>query len=124
MPMVRPVSAAIVLMTLIVQAQSGLAGKWSGEEQSRAGGVPVVLQLTVNGAALTGSVIVGESPAQAIADGKTDGKQLTFRTTILMNGKEVPLLWEGVLEDNELRLVRRLRADGPSLPLIVLKRSE
>jgi len=124
MPMRRLlVFAAMWLIAAIVQAQSGVAGKWTGEEQSPAGAVPVVLQLAVKSSSVTGSVILGENPAQAISEGKIDGKKLTFKTTIFLNGKEVPVSWEGEVQDNELRFIRTLRAGGPKLPLIVLRRS-
>jgi hypothetical protein len=116
------VFAAIWLMAAVVQAQSGLAGKWTGEEQSPAGAVPVVLQLSVKSSSVTGSVIVGESPAQAISEGKLDGKKLTFKTTTFLNGKEVPISWEGEVQDNELRFVRTL--GGRKLPSIVLRREK
>jgi hypothetical protein len=125
MPMRRllVVFAAIWLIAAAVQAQSGVAGKWTGEEQS-AGAVPVVLQLTVNSSTVTGSVIVGENPAQAISEGKLDGKKLTFKTTTLLNGKEAPISWEAEVQDNELRFIRTFGAGGRKLPPIVLRRSK
>lgn len=115
--------AAIWLIAAAVQTQSGVAGKWTGEEQS-AGAVPVVLQLTVNSSTVTGSVIVGENPAQAISEGKLDGTKLTFKTTTLLNGKEVPVSWEADIQDNDLRFVRTIGAGGRKLPPIVLRRSK
>lgn len=111
--------ATIWLITLTVFAQSDLTGKWNGTEQSAAA-VPVVLQLSVNNSNVTGSVIVGESPAQAISDGKIDGKKLMFKTTTMLNGKEAPISWEGEVQTNQLTLQRTF---GPrKLPLVVLKR--
>jgi hypothetical protein len=115
--------AAIWLISAVLSAQSDIAGKWTSEEQSR-GETVVVLQLSVKGAAVTGAVTIGESPAQALADGKVDGNRLTFKTTTLLNGKEVAVLWEGEAHDKKLTLVRSVGTSGRKLPPIVLQRSK
>jgi len=115
--------AAIWLISAVASAQSDIAGKWTTEEQSR-GDTVVVLQLSVKGSDVTGAVTVGESPAQAIADGKIDGNRLTFKTATMLNGKEVPVLWEGEAHDKKLTLVRSFGTSGRKLPPIVLQRSK
>jgi hypothetical protein len=115
------VVAAILLISAVPSAQSDIAGKWTSEEQSD---TVVVLQLSVKGSAVTGAVTLGESPAQAIADGKIDGNRLTFTTTTMLNGKEVSVLWEGEAHDNKLTLVRSFGTSGRKLPPIVLQRSK
>lgn len=70
----RSVFAAIWVVSAAVYAQSGLAGKWTGEEQSRGGTVPIVLQLSVNNSAVTGTITVGETPTQAISGGEDNRK--------------------------------------------------
>ena len=114
--------AAMWLISAVVYAQSGMTGKWTGEEQSRSGAVPVVLQLSVNSSSVTGSVMVGENPAQPISDAKINGNSLAFTTTTVLNGKEVPILWEGEAKGSELTLVRTLGTGGRKLPPIVLRR--
>jgi hypothetical protein len=113
--------AAVWLMSVVLSAQSDIAGKWTSEEQS-GGETVVVLQLSVKGSAATGAVTVGESPAQAIADGKVDGVRLTFKTTTMLNGKEVPVVWEGEAHNKKLTLVRSIGTSGHKLPPIVLQR--
>ena len=118
------VCAALWLVSAMVYAQSGMAGSWTGEEQSPRGAVPVVLQLTVNGSGATGTVTVGENPAVAIAEGTVSGRTLTFKTTTVLNGTEVPVSWEGEAKDDQLTLVRTVGAGGRTLAPIVLQRSE
>jgi hypothetical protein len=104
-------------------AQSDIAGKWMTDERSQ-GDTVVVLQLSVKGSAVTGSITVDESPAQAIADGKIDGKRLTFKTATMLNGKEVPISWDGEAHDNKLTLIRSVGTSSRKLPPIVLQRSK
>lgn len=120
---VAPLVAAIGLAATLVSAQSGLAGKWTGEEKASSGTVPVVLQLSVKDAGVTGTVTIGESPAQAISEGKADGNRLTFTTTTLLNGKEVPIAWDGEARGDELAL-ERVFGSGRALPPIVVRRSK
>ena len=120
----RSVFTAIWLVSAAVYAQSGPAGKWTGEEQSRGGTVPIVLQLSVNNSAVTGTITVGETPTQAISEGKIDGNILTFKTATMLNGKEVPVLWEGEVQDNQLPLVRTIGTGGRKRPPIAMRRSK
>jgi hypothetical protein len=119
----RFVFAAMWLISAMASAQSGMAGKWTGEEQAGGGAVPVVLQLSVNSSGVTGSVIVGENPAQPISDARIDGNNLTFKSITMLNGKETPILWEGERRDDELTLVRTFGTGGRKLPPMVLRRS-
>ena len=57
---------------------------------------------------------IGESPAQPVLEGRVDGHRLTFRTTILLNGKEQSISWEGVEKDDRLSLVRTFGSSGRS----------
>jgi hypothetical protein len=115
--------AAVWLISAGLTAQSDIAGKWTSEDQSQ-GDTVVVLQLSVKGSDVTGAVTVGESPAQAIGDGKVDGNRLTFKTTTMLNGKEVPVLWEGEAQNKKLTFVRSFGTSGRKLPRIVLQRSK
>jgi len=116
--------AAILLVSAVATAQSGFAGKWTGEEPAAGGTLPVALQLSVNGSAVTGAITVGDTPTQAISEAKVDGTSLTFKTSIMMNGKEVPMLWEGDLKDSQLTLTRSVGASGRKLPPFVMQRSK
>ena len=105
-------------------AQSTLAGKWTGDEKSARGAVPVVLQLEVKNAEATGAVTLGQNPSQAIVDGKVNGNSLTFRTVTILNGKEISFMWQGNAKDDELTLVRTLGEGGRKFPEITMRRAK
>jgi hypothetical protein len=109
--------AMLPLAAILVTAQSSMAGKWTSE-----GPAPIVLQLNVTTSGVTGTVTVGDSPTQSISDAKIDGNRLTFTTTAMLNGKEVPMSWDGELKNDALSLERAI--GGRTLPPVVLKRSK
>lgn len=116
------VSAGIAL-SAFTQAQSGLAGKWTGAEQGR-GNVtyPVTLELVVNGEEATGTVSIGDDPVKALANGKVQGTTVTFTTPVLMNGREITITWRGELKDDRLTFTRRL-GGGPEMSPLSLQRA-
>jgi hypothetical protein len=111
------VAATLTLISAMSDAQADVGGRWTNEMPSP-GEPVVVLQVVVKGSAVTGSVTVGESPAQALADGKIDGSHLTFKTTTMLN------LWDGEVRDNKLTLVRTFVTSGRKLPAVVVQRSK
>jgi hypothetical protein len=120
----RLLLAVVITLTAAASyAQAAFAGKWTNETPSP-GDPVIVLQLVVKGSGVTGSVTVGESPAQAISDGKIDGTRLSFKTTTMLNGKEADILWDGEVRDNRLTLVRTFGTSGRKLPPIVTQRSK
>jgi hypothetical protein len=68
------ISIALVL-AVVVLAQSAITGKWQGQTQS---GVEVVLDLTVTGGGLTGTLIYDGQPTR-ITDGKISKTTFTFK---------------------------------------------
>ena len=109
------------LLSALMHAQSGLAGRWTGEDApGRA--ATIVLQLTVKGSVVDGTITIGENPTQAVSNGKTEGNNVSFTTIAMINGKEVPLIWEGQLQDNKLTLTRRIGSN--KIETTVLRRSE
>jgi hypothetical protein len=118
------VVAVLVVTAASMPAQSGLAGKWEGEEKSGNGVVPVVLQLTVKGSAATGSLTLGQNPSTAISEGKITGNKVSFKTSTFMNGAEVPVLWEGELKNSKLTLMRSIGTSRGKMPPLTLERSK
>jgi hypothetical protein len=118
------VLAVLVATAAATSAQSGIAGKWNGEEKSGSGVVPVVLQLTVKGSAATGSLTVGQSPSTAISEGKVTGNKVSFKSSMFMNGSEVPVLWEGELKNSKLTLVRSVGTARGKMQPLILERSK
>ena len=71
------VVAALVVMSALVYAQGGVAGKWTGETQGRGGTVPVTLDIKADG---TGTLTQGQN-SSPLANGKVSGMTVTFTTT-------------------------------------------
>jgi hypothetical protein len=104
--------------------QSGVAGKWTGEEKSGNGVVPVLLKLTVEGSAASGSLTMGQNPSIAISDGKVTGNKVSFKTSMFLNGGEVPVFWEGELKNSKLTLSRSVGTARGKMPPVILERSK
>jgi hypothetical protein len=118
---------AFVMVCAIVAVgagQSSLAGTWKGEDAATSAATPVVLKIIVKGSDVAGTVTVGDSPAQPVLEGRVDGRRLTLKTTLLLNGKEVSISWEGMEKDDRLSLVRTFGSSGRKLPPIVLQRGD
>ena len=88
--------AIFVATTALTAAQASLAGRWQGET---ANGTPIVLDLTVNGSTLAGTLIRGDQPVP-IFDGKVSGNGFTFKATI--NGRTDG--FSGELAGDQLRI--------------------
>src|SRR5215471_7680511 len=73
------VLAAIFALSMFAYAQTGAAGKWTGEQQGRGGATPVTLELKVNGQNVTGSYKVGDNSVD-ISEGKmVDANTVQFK---------------------------------------------
>ena len=70
--------ALLLVVPALVYAQGNIAGKWTGEMQGRGGAQPVTLELTVNGAAITGTLTQGQGQPVEIQNAKLEGDTLTF----------------------------------------------
>ena len=80
------VLALLFVVTAFAYAQTGPAGKWTGETQGRGGATPVTLELKVSGTAVTGTYTQGEN-ASDISEGKVvDASTITFKRTIPPRG--------------------------------------
>ena len=116
-------AAMSLIAAVVVNAQTGFAGKWTGDRQGQSGVEPTTLELTVKGDDVTGSVTVGRSPRVQISDGQVKEGKLMFKQPALLNGQRIQISWLGELKDNELTL-DRFFPSGNTLPTLVLKRSK
>jgi len=116
--------AAMCVLSAVVYSQSTIAGRWIGQEKTSRGTDDIVLQLSVDGSTVTGTATIGGSPSQPLSDGKITGTTLTFKTPVMMNGKELSMFWDGEATDKRLTLVRTFGPGGPKLPALVLERSK
>jgi hypothetical protein len=98
--------AVVCAACVVIHAQAGFAGKWQG---ATASGRPVVLDLTVKGQQLTGTLTVGQR-ASDIMDGKVDEKSFSFKVamdgrTVTCNGRRVDEAIELTVADVENPLI-------------------
>ena len=91
---------AIIGLGLSVQAQSNVAGTWTGEAQGRGGTQEVTLVLAVDGNALTGTFTQGDQSA-AISEGMVDGDTVSFQRTV---GRGFMLTYSGEVDGDTLTL--------------------
>ena len=112
-------AVALVVALLAVAspalAQTGVAGKWTGETQGRGGPQPVTLQLKVDGATLTGTYQQGQQPEAAISEGKVvDAATIAFKRSIAgRDGNPFTIDYTGKLNGNELTLTPMFGGGGP-----------
>lgn len=106
------IAAALCLVTTAVShAQAGLTGTWTGETRS---GSAVVLDITVKGADLTGTLTRNDQRSP-ITEGKVAKTTFTFKSTI--NDQVIAFSGELAGDDIKIWMVQQ----GPSAA-IVLKR--
>src|SRR5262245_35718871 len=85
------VLALAFVMSAYVYAQTGPAGKWTGEVQGRGGATPLTLELKVSGGTLTGTWTQGENKSD-ISDGKVvDANTITFKRSVAGRGGGEPI---------------------------------
>jgi hypothetical protein len=106
--------AAVLVAPGFVAAQTGAAGKWTGETQGRGGTQQIVLQLKVDGGTLTGTYQQGEQPAAEIKEGKVvDASTITFKRTVMGRGGEITIEYTGKISGAELTLTPMVQGGGP-----------
>jgi len=113
---------AILLVVAWAAAAADVSGKWVFEQAGRGGGNPVKVTLTLKaeGAKLTGNVSrpgrdgnVMETP---ISDGKVDGDNVSFKTTMQMGDNSFTTDYAGTLAGDELKLkITRPGRDGNTM---------
>jgi hypothetical protein len=88
---------------------SGAAGKWLIKD----GDNEMKLELKVDGSKLTGTLVNPQMPgAIEIKDGKIEGDKISFDYVRQMNGRDIKILWTGVLAGDEIKLKRGVGTPG------------
>src|SRR5262245_20394636 len=106
--------AALFALAVFAHAQTGPAGKWTGEAPGRGGPQPVTLELKVNAGALAGTFTQGEMATQ-ISNGKVvDASTITFSRTVMGRGGEITINYTGKISGNELTLTPALPEGAPA----------
>ena len=109
------VSAFVSVLSVIAFAQSGPAGKWTGETQGRQGPQTITLDLKVDAAKLTGTFAQGAQPAAEITDGKVvDATTISFKRTLQGRGGGAPIeiTYAGKIKGDELTLTPTVAGGG------------
>jgi hypothetical protein len=104
----RPFALIVLLAPLAIHGQSGVGGKWEGETD---GGSSIVLDLTVNDTALTGT-LTRNGQSTPLADGKVSKNQFTFKATL----NEQTEGFSGELDGDRLRVW--LDRQGPTKAVV------
>ncbi len=109
----------ILLAVAFMALAADVTGKWVYEQPGRGGGNPtqVTLNLKAEGGKLTGNISrpgrdgnVMETP---ITDGKVDGNNVSFKSTMQMGGNSMTTEYTGTVEGNDMKLkVTRPGRDG------------
>ena len=107
------VAAVAVLSTAAMSAQASLTGRWQGETNN---GTQLVLDLTVNDAALTGT-LTRDGQSSSVSEGKVSKTSFSFSATI--NDRTEKLAGEFAGDEMKIWLERQ----GPERA-IVLKREK
>ena len=107
--------AALFALAVFANAQTGPAGKWTGEAQGGRGGPQAVtLELKVSGGTLAGTFTQGEMATQ-ISNGKVvDASTITFSRTVMGRGGEITINYTGKISGNELTLTPALPEGAPA----------
>ena len=100
----------ILLALAFVAMAADPSGKWVYEQPGRGGGDPikVTLNLKAEGGKLTGSTSRpgrdGNVMETQISEGKVDGNNIAFKTTMNFGGNSMTTDWTGTLEGDTLKL--------------------
>ena len=109
----------ILLVVAIAAFAADVSGKWVYEQPGRGGGEPVKVTVTLkaSGSQLTGDVSRpgrdGNMMSTPISEGKVDGNNVSFKTTMQMGGNSMTSEYSGTVSGDELKLkVNRPGRDG------------
>jgi hypothetical protein len=93
---------AILLLAAASCLAADVDGKWTGSMDTPNGPVPIAFTFKADGAKLTGTT-TGPAGDIAIADGKTEGKNLSFSVTLDFQGMPFTMNYKGVMGNGEIK---------------------
>ena len=108
-------SLMVSALSLVGAAQSGPAGKWTGETQGRQGPQTITLDLKVDAGKLTGTMAQGQQPAAEITEAKiVDATTISFKRSLQGRGGGGPIEIEytGKIKGDELTLTPNMAGRG------------
>jgi len=121
----------ILLVLAFAAVAADVSGKWVYEQAGRGGGNPVKVTLTLKaeGSKLSGNVSRpgrdGNVMDTAISEGKVDGNNVSFKTTMEMGGNTMTTEYTGTLagDDLKLKITRPGRDGAPMTSEVAAKRA-
>jgi hypothetical protein len=96
--------AALILAIPVIAVADGIDGNWSGAVSTGNGDLPVGFVFKADGTTLNGSMIAPDGSPSPIANGKIDGKNVTFAVDLNFSGTVFSLAYTGVLDGQQLKL--------------------
>lgn len=107
----RPLALLALLLTAVLPAYAGLAGKWTAEFDTQIGHQKYSYEFKQEGDQLSGSATYdhafGKGTVQLKAV-KMDGDKVSFTEALSFNGNEVTITYQGTLAGDELKLTRQV----------------
>jgi hypothetical protein len=105
--MLRKMALTVLFLALgsVAALAADFNGKWSGETQGRNGPQTVTFDFHVDGSTLTGKVTTPRGDMD-ITNGKVDGDNISFDTTMNMNGNSMTLNYKGTADGDNIKFTR------------------
>ena len=115
--------ATLLLVICVPAFAADVDGKWSGTVQTPGGDMPVAFTFKADGEKLAGSTTGLDGMDVQIADGKIDGKNISFTVTFDFGGMPFVLNYKGVVAPEEIKLTAEIA--GMPMPLeFLLKKAQ
>jgi hypothetical protein len=114
-------SLAMMIVLGMPAFAADVDGKWNGTVASPNGDLPVAFTFKADGEKLTGSTTGFDGTEVAIADGKVDGKNISFKVTFDFGGMPFALSYKGVVAAEEIKIT----AEAGGIPFeLLLKKAK
>jgi hypothetical protein len=115
--MLRKLGLTVLFLALgsVAALAADFNGKWTGETQGRNGPQTVTFDFHVDGSTLTGKVTTPRGDMD-ITNGKVDGDNISFDTTMSMNGNSMTLSYKGTADGDNIKFTRTFGGGGDRPP--------
>jgi hypothetical protein len=116
--MIKKLGIAALFLALAPMAAlaADFNGKWTAETQGRNGPQTITFDLHVDGSAVTGKVTTPRGDID-ISNGKVDGDNISFDTTMNFNGNSFTLSYKGTADGaDSIKFTRTFGGGGDRPP--------
>ncbi|MFZ1941185.1 MAG: hypothetical protein WBA18_00130 [Terracidiphilus sp.] len=105
--MMRKLGIAAMLLALapVAALAADFNGKWTAEVQGRNGMQTVTFDIHVDGSTVTGKITTPRGEMD-ITNGKVDGDNISFDTTMSMNGNSFTMNYKGTADGDNIKFTR------------------